>query len=174
MDAKNVSPAEAKRLVEAGALLVDVRGADEHARERIPGARLLPLPELAAGHPQLAGAPAVVFHCRSGARTAGSAAALAAAAPCEVYVLEGGLEAWRKAGLAVEVDRRQPLPLMRQVQIGAGGLVVLGVALGYLFSPWFFLLAGFVGAGLLQAGVTGWCGMANLLQRMPWNRAAAA
>jgi hypothetical protein len=70
----------------------------------------------------------------------------------------------------VRVDRKQPLPLIRQVQIGAGTLVVLGVALGYLVSPWFFLLSGFVGAGLLQAGLTGWCGMANLLQVMPWNR----
>lgn len=85
-------------------------------------------------------------------------------------MLEGGLEAWRKAGLPLHLDRKQPLPLMRQVQIGAGSLVLVGVLLGYLASPWFFLLAGFVGAGLLQAGVTGWCGMANLLQLMPWNR----
>ena len=69
----------------------------------------------------------------------------------------------------MRVDRKQPLPHMRQVQIGAGGLVVLGIALGYLASPWFFLLSGFVGAGLLQAGITGWCGMANLLLVMPWN-----
>jgi hypothetical protein len=34
---------------------------------------------------------------------------------------------------------------------------------------WASLLSGFVGAGLLQAGITGWCGMANLLLVMPWN-----
>ena len=99
-----------------------------------------------------------------------NAEALKQAAGCEAYVVEGGLEAWRAAGFPVRVDSKQPLPLIRQVQIGAGTLVVLSVALGYLISPWFFLLSGFVGAGLLQAGLTGWCGMAYLLQVMPWNR----
>lgn len=166
-----ISPADARRLLDEGAVLVDVRDADEHAREKIPGARHLPLSQINDGRaPDAAGARAIIYHCRSGARTAASAETLKAAAPCEAYILEGGLEGWRKAGLPVEIDRRQPLPLMRQVQIGAGGLVVLGIVLGYLVSPWFFLLSGFVGAGLMQAGITGWCGMANLLQLMPWNR----
>jgi rhodanese-related sulfurtransferase len=88
--------------------------------------------------------------------------------------MEGGIEAWRRAGLAVEVDRRQPLDLMRQVQLAAGGLVLLGVALGFLAGPGFFALAAFVGAGLMLAGATGWCGMARLLRHMPWNRRMAA
>ena len=61
---------------------------------------------------------------------------------------------------------------MRQVQIGAGGLVLIGVALGALASPGFYALSGFVGAGLLFAGVTGFCGMARVLGAMPWNRRA--
>jgi hypothetical protein len=32
------------------------------------------------------------------------------------------------------------------------------------------MLSGFVGAGLVFAGVTGFCGMARLLALMPWNR----
>ncbi|MDH3663098.1 MAG: DUF2892 domain-containing protein [Alphaproteobacteria bacterium] len=59
---------------------------------------------------------------------------------------------------------------MRQVQIGAGALVVLGVLLTVMVSPWFMLLSGFVGAGLMLAGITGYCGMTDLLARMPWNR----
>ena len=47
---------------------------------------------------------------------------------------------------------------------------LLGFILGVLVSPWWHALSGFVGAGLLMAGVTGFCGMANLLQVMPWNR----
>ncbi|KAE9854486.1 DUF2892 domain-containing protein, partial [Escherichia coli] len=42
--------------------------------------------------------------------------------------------------------------------------------LGYTLSGGFFLLSGFVGAGLLFAGLTGFCGMARLLKIMPWNR----
>lgn len=173
MSLKPITPEEARRLVDDGAILVDIRDADEHAREHIPGALHLPLPAVAPGQPELRGASAVVYHCRSGARTSANAEALKAAARCEAHMIEGGLEAWRRAGLPVRVDRRQPLPLMRQVQIAAGSLILLGVALGYLVSPWLFLLSGFVGAGLAQAGVTGWCGMANLLQRMPWNAKAA-
>src|SRR3546814_8784676 len=78
------------------------------------------------------------------------------------YVLEGGIDAWRRAGLEVAADRRQPLELMRQVQLAAGGLVLLGVALGFLVGPGLFALSAFVGAGLMLAGATGWCGMARL------------
>lgn len=34
------------------------------------------------------------------------------------------------------------------------------------------LLSGFVGAGLMFAGISGFCGLARLLVRMPWNRKA--
>src|SRR3546814_7217221 len=95
-----------------------------------------------------------------------------AGAPC--YLIEGGIYAWRRAGLEVAADRRQPLEMMRQVQLAAGGLALLGVALGFLVGPGFFALSAFVGAGLMLAGGTGWCGMARLLRHMPWNRRMAA
>jgi hypothetical protein len=59
------------------------------------------------------------------------------------------------------------------VQIGAGGLALLGTILGLSISPWFFAIPLFVGAGLLFAGLTGFCGMAAL-ERAPWNRVAVA
>jgi hypothetical protein len=62
---------------------------------------------------------------------------------------------------------------MRQVQIVAGSMVVLGVVLGAVVAPAFYGLAGFVGAGLAHAGVTGNCPMARALAVMPWNRRAA-
>jgi Protein of unknown function (DUF2892) len=117
-----------------------------------------------------------IFHCRSGARTRSNAAHLATKVDdsCEVCLLEGGLDAWRKAGLPTVVDRRQPIELQRQVQIGAGGLTLAGTILGLLLSPWFFAVPLFIGAGLLFAGLSGFCGMAVLLQHAPWNRTAAA
>lgn len=162
-----LNPAEARRAMADGAQLIDVRAADEHAREHIPGALCLPLG--AAALPP--GDAPVIFHCRSGARTAGQAGALATlAGDRPAFVLAGGIEAWRKAGLPTAEDRRQPLPIMRQVQIAAGLLVLTGVILGLFLDPRFFALAGFVGAGLTFAGATGWCGMAHMLERMPWNR----
>lgn len=170
MTPQTVSPAEARDLMMRGARLIDVREADEYAREHIAGAQNAPLSGLAKIDAN--GAPAIIFHCRSGARTAANTARLADAASSPTYVLEGGLDAWRKAGLPVVADRRQPLELMRQVQLAAGGLVLVGVVLGFLLAPVFFGLSAFVGAGLMIAGATGWCGMARLLARMPWNRRA--
>src|SRR3546814_12253779 len=109
------------------------------------------------------------LHCRSGARTGANAARLVAATGAPCYVLEGGIDAWRRAGLEVAADRRQPLELMRQVQLAAGGLVLLGVALGFLVGPGLFALSAFVGAGMMLAGATGWCGMARLLRHIPLN-----
>ena len=168
-----ISPARAAQLVREGAVLIDIREADEHARERIPGARHHALSRIDADSPARAGDDVLVFHCRSGARTKGSAAQLASVAPkCETYVLEGGLDAWKKAGLPVTLDRSQPIDIIRQVQIGAGSLVLLGVVLGVLVAPGFYALSGFIGAGLLFAGISGFCGMARLLAVMPWNRRA--
>jgi rhodanese-related sulfurtransferase len=171
-----ITPDEAARLLrEGGATLVDVREADEHARERIPGARNLPLSRLEEAELAVHQGKPVLFHCRSGARTAGNADRLAAKAGlCEAYVVEGGLDAWKRAGLLVAEDRRQPLELMRQVQIAAGSMVVLGVLLGAFVTPGFYILSGFVGAGLVFAGVTGTCGLARVLRMMPWNRRAAS
>ncbi len=171
---KTISPTEAARLLrEEGATLVDVREPDEHARERIPGARNLPLSRLEEAELAVQHGRPVLFHCRSGARTEGNAGRLAAkAGACEAYLVAGGLQAWKQAGLPVAEDRRQPLELMRQVQIAAGSMVVLGVVLGALVAPAFYALSGFVGAGLVFAGVTGTCGLASLLRLMPWNRRA--
>lgn len=169
---KTISPRRAAELMYVGAILVDVREADEHARERIPGARHCALSRLDSESPARRGDGVLIFHCRSGARTMANASRLAAASNCQAYALEGGLDAWKKAGLPITVDRRQPIEIMRQVQIVAGSLVLIGVVLGYLVSPVFFALSGFVGGGLLFAGVSGFCGMARLLALMPWNRQA--
>jgi rhodanese-related sulfurtransferase len=116
-------------------------------------------------------ARAVIFHCRSGARTSANASGLAAAAgACDAYILEGGLDAWKRAGLPVLTDRKQPLEIMRQVQITAGGLVLLGVVLGATVLPIFYGLAAIIGAGLMFSGISGTCAMASMLRRMPWNR----
>ncbi len=171
-----ISPAAAKALADRGqAILVDIREPMEHARERIPGARLVPLSKLdaAAVAAICRGAP-VIFHCLSGNRTNTNAACLAGAAPGKAYVVAGGLAAWKAAGLPTALDRKAPLDLMRQVQIATGSLVVAGAALAAAVSPWFILLAGLVGAGLVFAGTTGFCGMARLLARMPWNKVRAA
>lgn len=169
-----ISPQRATELMRDGAALIDIREADEHARERIPGARHHALSRLDADNPARPGDEVLVFHCRSGARTRANASRLAAAAAgCQIYVLAGGLDAWKQAGLPTALDRKQPIELNRQVQIGAGALVLLGMLLGALVSPAFYALSALVGVGLMFAGISGFCGMAHVLALMPWNRRAA-
>ena len=172
MPIATLSPAEAQALVARGGRLIDIRDADEYAREHIPGAELVPLATLTNGTAlHVSPEETIIFHCQAGSRTQNNAARLAqAAAPAQASLLAGGIQGWRAAGFPVEEDKSQPLPLMRQVQIAAGVLILLGVLLGYTVSSGFFLLSGAVGAGLTFAGVTGFCGMARLLAIMPWNR----
>jgi rhodanese-related sulfurtransferase len=172
MTITTITAAEARALIENGAHLVDIRERDEHAREKIPGATNLPLAHVET---LVMSSRPVIFHCNSGLRTSGNAARLAAATKGAVpFILEGGIQGWRAAGLATAIDRRQPLEVMRQVQLIAGGLVLLGVILGFAVTPMLFSLSALVGAGLMLAGATGWCGMASLLRVMPWNKAAEA
>lgn len=173
MTIQTITPAEAKVLVAQGAALIDIRERDEYARENIPEAHLLSLSAIESGERLGPFDPfdTVIFHCQSGTRTAQNAQKLAdSVAPAKVFLLEGGLTAWKKDGQEILVDKSQPLPLMRQVQIAAGCLVLAGVGLGFGVHQGFFLLAGFVGAGLLLAGISGFCGMARLLAIMPWNK----
>ena len=164
----------AQRLADRRAVLVDIREPDEFARRRARGALSRPLSDLAAKGLGLPDAREVIFTCRSGMRTGVNGGRLAEACGARAYVLEGGLDAWDAAGLPLEVDAKAPLEMMRQVQIAAGLLVLTGVILGLVVSPWFFGISAFVGAGLTLAGATGFCGMARLLALAPWNRPAAA
>ncbi len=171
---KSISAEQAAERIRAGAVLVDIRELDEHVRERIPGARHHALSTLDAASPARPGDDILIFHCKSGARTQANAPRLAAAAGCEAYVLEGGIEAWKKLGLPVARGRKQPIAMARQVQILAGSLVLLGMLLGFMFAPAFYVLSAFVGAGLVFAGITDFCASARLLALMPWNRVATA
>lgn len=171
LDIREASPAEVNAWLKLGqAVLVDVREADEFAREHVAGASLNPLSRLDAGAMSVPAGKKLVIMCQSGNRSSQALVALTGRMDGTVYNMMGGLNAWKKQDLPVEQDLSQPIPIMRQVQIGAGSLVLLGVILGWFVNPAFFLLAGFVGAGLTFAGITGFCGMATLLQYMPWNR----
>ena len=136
---------------------VDVRDRAEHARERIPQARNFALSEFDKGELPRDGANVVLFHCKSGMRTLSNAQALSdkAGEACDAFIVEGGIDAWRKAGLPVVEDKSQPLDLMRQVQIGAGSLGFFGTLAGIFIAPGFLIIPAFVGAGLMVAGMTG-------------------
>lgn len=154
------------------AVIVDVREPGEHNAAHIPGSTLLPLGGVnRSALPSAASGKKLVLHCKAGKRGGTACEKLLAEDPnLEIYNLEGGLDAWSGAGYAVATSGRFFLPLDRQVQLTIGILVLLGVILGYAIHSGFFLLSGFVGLGLINAGLSGWCGMAILMAKMPWNQ----
>ena len=170
-----ISPKLAAERLEAGtALLIDIRETDEFARRHINGSLSRPMSTFDAGRPPPFSAAETIFTCRTGMRTDANCGRLAASIPGDAYVLEGGLDAWASAGLPVVENRKARLEMMRQVQIAAGMLVLIGVVLGVWANPAFLGLSAFVGAGLTLAGATGFCTMAKVLALMPWNRVRPA
>jgi rhodanese-related sulfurtransferase len=148
--------------------VIDVREPMEYAGGHIAGSLNVPLSRIAqADLPQ----GPLVLVCQSGTRSGKALAQLLHQGhPHPLSDLEGGIPAWQQAGLPLRKLSNAPLPLMRQVQIAAGSLVLLGVVLSQAVAPGWIWLSGFVGAGLVFAGVSGFCGMARLLAAMPWNR----
>jgi rhodanese-related sulfurtransferase len=154
--------------------ILDVRTPAEYAEVHAQGARSVPLDRLdpralmsARGVP--ADEPLYVI-CKSGARAAKACERFHAAGFENVISIEGGTAAWEQAGFPVERGTRRVIPLERQVRIAAGSVVLLGEALGWLVHPAFHALSAIVGAGLMFAGITDWCGMGLLLAKMPWNQ----
>jgi rhodanese-related sulfurtransferase len=167
----HLSPRELEQRRHAGVPIIDVREPVEYAAGHIPGSRNIPLASLSAG--SLPSGPLVLV-CQSGGRSARGLARLQplrqAGANAELADLAGGLKAWQDAGLPLEGQQASVLPLMQQVQIAAGSLVLLGVLLSATLAPGWIALSAFVGAGLVFAGLSGSCAMAHLLAAMPWNR----
>ena len=166
-----ISPEETWRRLQAGEVrLVDIRDVPEFAEVSIEGSLLAPLPVAALQPFKEEGAAdkPVVFTCRSGRRTENAAALLQGLAQ-EGYQMRGGITAWEKAGLPVLRSKSLPMPIFRQIQIAAGALVLTGVVCSTAWPP-FMWLAGFVGAGLMFAGISGFCGLGILLSHAPWNK----
>jgi rhodanese-related sulfurtransferase len=150
--------------------LIDVREPGEFAGEHIPGATLVALSQFDPRKIPQTENTQLVLYCRSGNRSAIAAQKLFDAGFESVTHLSCGIGAWKEAGYPTVTNQNAPISLMRQVQIVAGSLVLTGLVLGALVSPWFLLLSGFVGAGLMFSGVTDTCMLGMLLAKLPYNQ----
>ena len=152
--------------------LIDVRTPVVHEEMRISGSRLMPLDQIdpAAVKSAAAEAGQCVLICRSGKRAETAFQKLQAAGCDKLAILDGGVLAWESAGLPLERTQRNALPLMRQVQLIIGLLALAGSVLALTVHKNFALIPAFLGCGLTMAGATGWCGLAILLSKMPWNK----
>lgn len=166
-----ISPAELKQMLEEhpDLRIVDVRSGAEYEAMHIKGTYNLPLTDLPDVAPQVASLDApLVLVCQSGVRAAQAEQVLAKHGCTRVKILDGGVNAWAKAGY--EVNRgRQVWALERQVRFVAG-LIVATAILASIWVPWTKWIAGAIGFGLVFAAVTNTCAMGSLLMRLPFNK----
>jgi rhodanese-related sulfurtransferase len=171
-----ISPQEAARWLANGeAILIDVREADEFRAEHIAYANSLPLSVLKDLFRQM-NIPVtrkIIFHCLKGARGGQACMTIQGDGPCDnpLYNMDGGITAWKESGLPVVSSAVSAgMTIFRQVQIIIGGLIAAFVVCGLLGLTFGFMIAGLLGFALFIAGLTGWCGLAMLLSKMPWNK----
>ncbi len=176
---KTIQPAQLheRRLRGETVNLLDVRTPAEHAQEHVPGVLLIPLdrldPAALASTDGFAKDQPIYLLCRSGNRAQQAAAKLEKEGFTACTVVEGGTQAWVDAGLPVNRGSSKVISLERQVRIAAGTLVLLGVLLARFVHPEFIWLSAFIGAGLIFAGISDWCGMGMLIAKLPWNQRGA-
>lgn len=171
---KIISPAALSEFLEVGGVceLLDVRTSPEYASAHVPGATPIPLNELKVDAYLAHHKPGstIFVLCQAGARAAKAIEQFESAGCSDCVLVEGGTQAWIDAGLPVHRGTSKVLPIMRQVQIVVGSLSAVSAILALTVNSWFALLPLVLGCGLLFAGITGTCGMAIMLARMPWNR----
>jgi len=154
--------------------LIDVRTPAEFAGVHVPGARSMPLDNLdcdavLGGLPSGHNEPIYIL-CHSGTRAKKAATKFAFAGFENCVVVDGGTKAWAEAGLPVERGEHTVLPLDRQVQVAIGSIVLVGVLLSQFVNHSWIWLSGFVGCGLIFAGLSGICMLRMVMARMPWNQ----
>ena len=173
---KTITPAQLQSRIQSGEKLhlLDVRTPAEHAEVQVPGVHLAPLDRLdpvqLAGEQGFAKDQPIFVLCRSGSRAKQAAEKLEKDGFRECHVVEGGTLAWAEAGLPVNRGTSKVMSLERQVRIAAGAIVLCGVLLAHFVNPALMWLSGFVGAGLMFAGITDTCAMGMLISKLPWNQ----
>lgn len=157
--------------MESGVLqMLDVRSPAEFESAQIEGAVNIPLGELKGQVDSLSLDGETILICESGMRAEKAYDLLVSQGFSSLSILEGGMKGWKRAGAPCKIGK-STLSIERQVRIAAGLLVAVGTGLGLIGHAGFFAIPGFVGCGLVYAGVTDSCAMGILIAQMPWNRA---
>jgi rhodanese-related sulfurtransferase len=168
-----ITPEKALKMTKDGALLVDVRTPAEYRSIHAKGALCFPLDKLQKNAEEIT--PVIKDHkqilliCKSGGRTKIAYDILAKQFGQTFFIVEGGTDAWAEKDLPL-ITGKGTISIERQVRICAGAIVLIGCLLALTVTKWFLLIPIIVGAGLVNAGITDWCGMGLFLAKMPWNK----
>jgi len=167
-----ISVEEAYEKIRQGVPVVDVRTPAEFRASHIQSAINLPLDKLSVDLiPEEIKQKEFFVVCQAESRSAAAREKLSRYLGSIVKNIDGGMNAWvaRKFPVESEGAHCSVMSIERQVRIGAGSLVVLGILLSWFVSGSWIALSFFVGLGLIFSGVTNTCGMAIVLGKMPWN-----
>jgi rhodanese-related sulfurtransferase len=173
MRVKEITPQEAFQILQSqknNVKLIDIRECVEYEEERIPGACLVPMKSLAEDEFKNVKERIGIFYCRSGRRTDLLKATISNTGFEKVYILKGGLNAWKKAGFPVLKKQNKIPNVLRQTFIVIGLALLIFSLLSLKISPDFIIGAAVVGCGLIFAGVSGSCLLAMLINKLPWNK----
>ena len=161
----------------SNSVIIDVREVDEFNGEHIEHAINIPLSLFAHVGPAMVAQfqdRTILLICKTGLRAQQAMGMLSQATHLEADhfdVYEGGIEEWKRQGRQLKIGKSTySIPLMRQVMLTAGLLVLLFCLLALFIHPGFAYIALAIGGGLTMAGLTGFCPLAKLLARMPWNK----
>lgn len=176
MSAKTIDAKTLKKWMDAGqAVIVDVREPSEFAECHIKGAHLIPSGSINCSKLPEHKGKKLVFHCKLGRR-----GAMACDKVCiedkslQVYNLEGGITAWQDAGFPVEKGGSTMkgechnccMKIENKIRVILGGAIVLLVLMGHYVAPFFYFLAGLVGAVMAVTGITGKCMLRDIFMKM--------
>lgn len=176
MSFASIGVKEVAQRIQAGQKLrlVDVRSPAEFRSVHATVATNLPLDRVAPAAVESALGPTTTENpiyviCKAGGRSRKACELLDSGGMTNIVNVEGGTDAWIAAGLPVERGAAT-IPVDGQVRLLMGGLIALGAILAATAHPAWIWLSGALGAALVISGVTGWCGIAVVMAKMPWNQ----
>ncbi len=153
--------------------IIDVRSPAEYRSLHIPDALLSPLdmldPAAIMKSRKLSSDAPLFIACQAGTRAKKAQDIFKKAGFENCCVIEGGIAAWAAKGLPVNKGK-SVIPVDRQTRIVVGTMILIGLALGYFVNPAFLLLSAIGGCGMIYAGITDLCPLADMIAKLPWNK----
>ncbi|MDH5182649.1 MAG: rhodanese-like domain-containing protein [Gammaproteobacteria bacterium] len=159
-------------------VIIDVRERDEFDAAHVEGAINVPLSSFTSTAPNVLKQlreKDVSIMCYSGKRAENAyqlSQGFGYSQSADYKICPGGIKAWMEEGKpVVDTGKKSTMTLMRQTQLVMGTMVMVFSALSLMVDPNFGILAAGMGIGMMFAGATGNCAMANAVAIMPWNKA---
>lgn len=150
-------------------IIIDVRTPAEYRSEKIEGSMNFPLDSIDSCADTIKIYKKIYIVCSTQNRAIKACEVLKEQGCNDVIVVLGGISSWKNKNYPL-IEGKKIISLSRQVQISAGGLIVLAVILSLLIHINFVYLSGIISLGLLYTGLSGTCYAAMVLSKMPWNK----